>query len=145
LIQGSLGAGKTHFVAEQIETPDARPFGLLLLPLMWTDREQRIESIVLEAIRAATGVTWADFGTFHSFLRETELTVVVVLDDLQKWLRPQWLDEFSVFVETISPYDRIRWLATLHNTRYDDVSSQERLWTRYGFPGAKPASRPRSP
>jgi hypothetical protein len=144
LIQGSLGAGKTHFLASLLEGEGDLSKGVLILPLNWRDclrTRQSLEKQVIEEIRRYSRVdNWVDLGHFNAFLGKAGVKLVVAIDDLQRWISAEdrLLEEIRGILDDSTRLHNVFWLLTLHDTYYDQVSPLETVWIEYGFPGRLP-------
>ncbi|HEX2079040.1 MAG TPA: trypsin-like peptidase domain-containing protein [Longimicrobium sp.] len=140
LVLGSTGAGKTHFVSSLLgrgaSWGGTLDHPVLPLPLSTFYRDEPLAELVLQGAAQASGIRWDDLAALDRFLGDEAggARVVVVLDDLQKWLaaRPDFLDDL---VDTVSSHTHLHslyWLLLLEHTTYPEVAGRGPFWARYG-------------
>ncbi len=156
LVLGSLGSGKSHFVAWLLDQKDPQPANVLYLVLGESDSTLNLQALILAAICKASKRTWPDIDAFHAVLAPTEMRLVIVIDDLQLWCRHRanFLNDLVTQIEESSRWDAIYWLITLHDTNLDQVLGYEpqKVWNDYGYPSQNrpdpsdiTAEKPRTP
>jgi hypothetical protein len=139
LVLGSLGSGKSHFVAWLLDQKKPEPANVLYLALGEGDSNLNLQALIAAAICKASKRTWPDIDAFHAVLAPTDMRLVIVIDDLQLWCRRRasFLNDLVTQIEEFSRWDAIYWLITLHDTNLDQVLGYEpqKVWNDYGYPG----------
>jgi len=148
-VMGGVGSGKTHFLASLMDEGRAATHGsadFLLLPLDRPAPGQKIEDLILEGVRARTGMRWRSLREFDAFLEDPaphlkgfvpaqKTRLVVAADDFQKWLAKDGADEpleaLTKFVTGNTQLHSLHWLVLLRDISYGEVADQEKRDRKY--------------
>lgn len=152
-IIGTAGSGKTYFVDRLLHESGkplekGTPFYLYISPdisfIVEKDRDN-IEKIVLESARFVSanqyeGPVWRSIEEFSNFvfnISENPGHVIIVFDDLHRWIREYGLDleNLQRFIEHCTRFHNLHWIFCLNEANYDLISlpKYERFWAKYGF------------
>ncbi len=148
LVQGSFGAGKTHFIASLLCDSDESGVNqhCLLLPLVPPKQPQAMAELILQRVTQATKTrcnTLQDLDEFMDMLdSETRRQqpylpkkLVIVLDGLETWLEKDtdFLAELETFITENSGRRYLFWLITLHDNAYGTITGSGEFFNRYGW------------
>jgi len=126
LLIGSLGAGKTHFIASLLATSPMQNKNFLLLNLSLSS-DRSLDEQILQGINEATDKVWSSLKEFNAFLKGGKrMRLVISIDDLHKWLSSgECLKDLIDVISAHTDLNAIYWLITLEYTSYDKVADDE--------------------
>ncbi|NTX52895.1 hypothetical protein [Myxococcus sp. CA039A] len=132
-VLGGSGSGKTHFIAS-ILNGQLADTQVWVLPVKLRASGHAVGDQVLDAVKAAIQIIWADFNQLNNFLRNQSLRMVVAVDNVHVLARdasPLW-DQLLELVRMNTVFECIDWVFTCLDTRYDDIAAQEDFILSYG-------------
>lgn len=151
---GSLGSGRTHFIAsllgstpggsaqnsENANQPWCENYNFILV-LLNQNSIKPLEETILDEINQASGLQWRSLEEFNRFLQGgpfQRIRCCIAIDDLQRWLHNRdkltnAVDELTQFVNANSHLYSLYWLFTLQDTSYSQVQLFNRLLRTYSY------------
>ena len=130
-VVGSMGAGKTHFIASLLAGDENAVSSRNYLVMPFTDPIQAgaLETEILERIRRATALPWLSLSQFDEFLGRAGrgkfppggLRLFIAIDDLGNWFRHDrdLKNALMKFVRDCTLFHSIYWIFTLQDTDLD--------------------------
>lgn len=156
-IIGSLGSGRTHFVASLLGsvpgswyTPESEsdPGNYnrsCLLLSVGAPSMKSLEQDLLDNISQASGLKWRSLEEVDRFLHRgasdsggSQIRLGIAIDDLHRWLqeRNKFTDAVKELTDFISQHTQLRslfWLLTIQDTAYSQISGINNLLQNYSF------------
>jgi len=151
---GSLGSGRTHFIAsllgstpggsaqdsENANQPWCENYNFILL-LLNQSSTKSLEETILDEINQASGLQWRSLEEFDRFLQagaSQRIRCGIAIDDLQRWLQNRdkftnAVDELTQFIESNTSLYSLYWLFTLQDTSYSQVQLFNRLLRTHSY------------
>lgn len=160
LVMGRTGSGKTHLVARLLDSHERIIEGYELYCLYVPFEPKTaghgdslpIDQVLkdtasFEYTGAPNGPEWRSFEELARFVSEVKPDgkgtgrLVVILDDLDLWVRDRQLDleELHRFIELHTTLYHVYWVLCLPEADYSLVAGRdlERFWGQYGFMGQR--------
>lgn len=152
LVRGSLGSGKTHFVATALEAvtgagADSHPVPLVLLLESHEMRpNEGFEEFLLRQLGKASGLSWMSLEEFERFIQGAYegasaggiYRLVIALDDIHEWLPLRggasgFKKVLEEFVNNSTSLHSVYWLFTVQDTSYAAFAGMREFWGRYSY------------
>jgi len=153
LVTGSLGAGKTHFLASVLANSSDEL--QLLIPLGPPRSGVSIEAAALHAVAQALGHGPNHGGGFRSLWELDQLLgspvvgieirplLLLAMDELESWIRfhPNFLDELKRAIAELSQLKSVAWLLLINHQDIDCIAGRGKFFDTWGTLGNRKQDR----
>jgi len=138
LVLGSLGAGKTHFIAHQLSRKNteggSRPL-ILLIQGQGSEANISIEKLLLTRISEITRTEWNSLADFDHYLAVNGRALIIAIDDFDRLVQREetFATGLKEFIQAHTHLHGFSYLLTADLHNYDLFADRSEFWREFGI------------